>query len=493
MTYKKLQTIIKKPLKIGEPEELSVGNYAPAGKKGKEWVAQHKVQRNRYAMDDGDEKTNRFNAKDVFADEPTNPRLPSSVDLDHVFPNAKVGGTVNLGRDVWGVDDGIAKDGAAADFGEEIEEKRKLKPLRHFINSKNVPNLDSSETSPLESEQFEEGHFEKMDAEADKWNDYAKAHGAHADAHHEKARKAWDKKKEENPEKEWEEGSEEAHHHRMGRGHDKCRRAYQDLASCCKGKEVFEAEEFVEQLEQLDEFTFKLNPKKKGMFKGKSIKDIKKSEKHDTGTKKKEDVFAINAKHHFHKEEEVISKPSNPKIDKKIGSQPFGAGKKPAVKTPGQDCAVKEGFTIPFGGGDGSLDRLRHLAHKSPDAKIGSVAFGAGKGGVGGAGKKPECPTPDAKIGSVAFGAGTTLKHKAPGQHEETVVEGKKDKKSKKDCDGKSPPVEGFQEEVTSDCGKVVKDFVHSKNKKGNPLNGDSKKERIHRALGACYAKKKGK
>jgi len=48
--------------------------------------------------------------------------------------------------------------------------------------------------------------------------------------------------------------------------------------------------------ETIDEASFKLNPKKKGMFKGKSLSSIKKSEKRDTGTKKKEDVFAINAK-----------------------------------------------------------------------------------------------------------------------------------------------------------------------------------------------------
>ena len=94
--------------------------------------------------------------------------------------------------------------------------------------------------------------------------------------------------------------AKETHHMRMGRGHDKVCSSYHQLASCCHGHDLHEEE-------QIDEKTFKLNPAKKGMFKGKSISDIKKSEKHDTGTKKKEDVFAINAKHHFQKEEKVIT------------------------------------------------------------------------------------------------------------------------------------------------------------------------------------------
>lgn len=70
---------------------------------------------------------------------------------------------------------------------------------------------------------------------------------------------------------------------------------------------------------EVNEFTFHLNPKKKGMFKGKSLKSIEKSKKHDTGTKKKEDVFAINAKEgkfgHHHKEETEVNELS----DKKLG------------------------------------------------------------------------------------------------------------------------------------------------------------------------------
>lgn len=76
------------------------------------------------------------------------------------------------------------------------------------------------------------------------------------------------------------------------------------------GKKAMLGQQITREGEQLDEFTFKLNPKKKGMFKGRSLSSIKKAEKHDSGTKKKEDVFAINAKegkfgHHKEEAEDI--------------------------------------------------------------------------------------------------------------------------------------------------------------------------------------------
>jgi hypothetical protein len=43
---------------------------------------------------------------------------------------------------------------------------------------------------------------------------------------------------------------------------------------------------------------------------------------------------------------------------------------------------------------------------------------------------------------------------------------------------------------ASADAGDYIHDFVHSKNK---VFKGDSKKQRIHRALGAYYSKKRGK
>lgn len=76
------------------------------------------------------------------------------------------------------------------------------------------------------------------------------------------------------------------------------------------GKKAMPGQQITREGEQLDEFTFKLNPKKKGMWKGKNISQIEKAKtkakKSGNVTKEREAQFAINAKHHFHKEDEQL-------------------------------------------------------------------------------------------------------------------------------------------------------------------------------------------
>jgi hypothetical protein len=619
---KALSAIINKPLKVSE-KPLSVGAFAPPGKRAKEFVAMHKVQHNRYAVTDKDPRFDPDAIEASFAEKPSDPRLPSSVPVKHGFPEPKNGGNATSGRDIYpsgiagnvaGVENNMNPDNLGED---DIDEKKKT--FRDFVKGgkKLIPNLDNSEGSPLESTQFDEGHFEKMDDEHKHWKAFANVHGKQASEHYDKAAKAREAKREEQgDEYDYMPCAKEEHHMRMGRGHDKVCSAYHQLASCCHGHDPLH-EETLDELsdKKLTKYSDKAFQhmydssdrkikdkrwkgattatsklaKRHGWSKVSDVMDKSRNEealdeknwiagaiKHPGAEKRAAAKAGMSTQSYMHKhehdkgkagerarlgitlskmhhEEKVITEPTNPKVDKKIGSQKFGAGKKQVQKTPHQDCPVKEDLSgsvvpsMPFGSGDGSLARLRTMVAKRNelDARIGSVPRGAGKplvtdtakpeGKIGscefGAGKtsSKENPPADAKIGSTPFGAGTTLKHKAPGQSEETVVEDKpvfgnksepknkpgepKAKKSTKfESQGSSPPIEGISSETEpkgdtlvelskgallkyrdaarEDRDTIVHDNI-SKRKIGSPMNKNDEKILAKRRTGIQTANKK--
>lgn len=145
-----------------------------------------------------------------------------------------------------------------------------------------------------------------------------------------------------------------------------------------------------ENSEQLDEFTFKLNPKKKGMWKGKNISQIEKAKtkakKSGNITKEREAQFAINAKHHFHKEAEEFNE-NQPKFAREGGALDAaeqGWGKKQLGKE-GGTSGTSAGPAAEQGHGKravtGELDRKEELEMAQDEVLEADEGDARGQGG----------------------------------------------------------------------------------------------------------------